>query len=189
MVIAANGDYAGLLSGGCLEGDLREHALAVIATGTCCPVRYDLRGPDDQLWGLGMGCEGYAMQILLLRVGPDNDWQPMAEFTRSLTTRTATAIGVVVESRNPEVPLGSLVLPDRTTGAPQLATAAITAIARARRQATGRSECVARSFSRVETVRPAARAAAARHSAVGRRPRCDAGGRVCRDAQLEDHAG
>lgn len=126
MLIAANGDYAGLLSGGCLEGDLREHALTVIATGTCCPVRYDMRGPEDQLWGLGMGCEG-AMQILLLRVGPDNDWQPVAELARSLSTHTATAIGVVVESRSADVPLGSLVLPGGTAGAtvPALRTPAV----------------------------------------------------------------
>src|SRR5579863_19525 len=141
MLIAANGDFAGLLSGGCLEGDLREHARAVIATGTCCPVRYDMRGPDDQLWGLGMGCEG-AMQILLLRVGPDNDWQPMAELIRSLASHTPTAIGVVVESRNPAAPLGSLVLPDRTqNAATALATPAVTAML-TRVASTGRCECL-----------------------------------------------
>ena len=57
MLIAANGDYAGLLSGGCLEGDLREHALSVIETGEPRIVSYDLFGPDDLLWGLGIGCE------------------------------------------------------------------------------------------------------------------------------------
>ena len=141
MIIAANGDYAGLLSGGCLEGDLQEHALTVIATGKCCPVRYDMRGPDDPLWGLGMGCEG-AMQILLLRVGPDNDWQPMAELARSFASHTATAIGVVVESRDPDVPLGCLVLPARTAGlAAALNTRAI-AETLTRVAASGRSECV-----------------------------------------------
>jgi xanthine dehydrogenase accessory factor len=141
MLIAANGDYAGLLSGGCLEGDLREHALTVIATGTCCPVRYDLRGPDDQLWGLGMGCEG-AMQIVLLRVGPDNAWQPITELARALATHTATAIGVVVESRSPDVALGSVVLPGgilRT--APALSTSAVTATL-TRVAASGRAEYV-----------------------------------------------
>ena len=44
-VVAANGDYAGLLSGGCLEGDLREHALSVIETGEPRIVSYDLFGP------------------------------------------------------------------------------------------------------------------------------------------------
>ncbi len=33
MLIAADGNYAGLLSGGCLEGDLREHASTVRQTG------------------------------------------------------------------------------------------------------------------------------------------------------------
>jgi xanthine dehydrogenase accessory factor len=113
MLIAADGEYAGLLSGGCLEGDLREHARAVISTGAARPVRYDLRDPDDDLWGLGAGCEG-AMQILLLRVGPENDWQPIAEFSRALATRTRTAIGVIVESASADVPLGSLILPGQT---------------------------------------------------------------------------
>jgi xanthine/CO dehydrogenase XdhC/CoxF family maturation factor len=117
MLIADNGEYAGLLSGGCLEGDLREHARAVIATGAACPVRYDFRGPEDDLWGLGLGCEG-AMQILLLRVGPENDWQPVAEFNRALAARSQTAIGVVVESRRADVPLGSLVLPEETRRPP-----------------------------------------------------------------------
>lgn len=113
MLIAANGEYAGLLSGGCLEGDLREHARTVIATGAARPVFYDLRGPDDDLWGLGLGCEG-AMRILLLRVGPENDWQPIAAFSHALATRSPTAIGVVIESTRAEVPLGTLVLPGQT---------------------------------------------------------------------------
>jgi xanthine dehydrogenase accessory factor len=142
MLIAANGDYAGLLSGGCLEGDLREHARSVIATGACCPVRYDMRGPEDELWGLGMGCEG-AMQILLLRVGPDNDWQPVAELARALATHTATAIGVVVESRSAEAPLGTLVLPGRTASAtaPALDTPAV-AGALIRVASSARAECI-----------------------------------------------
>ena len=53
--------------GGCLEGDLREHARAVIASGQARQVSYDMRGPDDRLFGLGAGCEG-AMQVLLLRL-------------------------------------------------------------------------------------------------------------------------
>ncbi len=71
MLIAADGQYAGLLSGGCLESDLREHALQVMASGKAKLITYDTRGSDDLLWGLGVGCEG-AMQILLLRVGPEN---------------------------------------------------------------------------------------------------------------------
>lgn len=69
------------------------------------------------------------MQILLLRVGPENDWQPIAEFNRALATRSRTAIGVVIESRRPEVPLGSLVLPGETgiPPVPALRTPAVAA--------------------------------------------------------------
>jgi xanthine dehydrogenase accessory factor len=110
MLIAANGDYSGLLSGGCLEGDLREHALSVIETGEPRIVSYDLRGPDDLVWGLGLGCEG-AMRILLLRVGPDRDWQPLTHLARALASHTPTAVGVVLESTWPELPIGTITLP------------------------------------------------------------------------------
>jgi len=110
ILIAANGDYAGLISGGCLEGDLREHARAVIATGTARTVRYDMRGDEDLLWGLGLGCEG-AMDILLLRAGADNGWQPLAQLAEALRAHRPTAIGVVVESALPQLAVGALALP------------------------------------------------------------------------------
>src|SRR5262245_44933252 len=97
MLIASDGNYAGLLSGGCLEGDLREHATTVRETGTPRVVSYDLRGPDDLLWGLGVGCEG-AMNILLMRVAAANDWQPIAHLHEALQAHRSTAVGVVVEA-------------------------------------------------------------------------------------------
>jgi len=111
MLIAGNGDYSGLLSGGCLEGDLRQHAHSVIETGEPRIVSYDLFGPDDLLWGLGLGCEG-AMRILLLRAGPDRDWQPLTHLARSLESRIPTAVGIVIESTWPELPIGAVTLPE-----------------------------------------------------------------------------
>jgi len=116
MLIAQNGDYSGLLSGGCLEGDLRQHAHSVIETGEPRIVSYDLFGPDDLLWGLGLGCEG-AMRILLLRAGPDRDWQPLTHLSRSLASRTPTAVGIVLESEWPELPMGAVVLPEGESSA------------------------------------------------------------------------
>lgn len=77
LLIDSHGEYAGLVSGGCLEGDLAMRAGAVRASGDPQIVGYDMRGPDDQLWGLGAGCEG-AMQLLLQRVSATEDWQPLA---------------------------------------------------------------------------------------------------------------
>jgi xanthine/CO dehydrogenase XdhC/CoxF family maturation factor len=77
MLIAQEGEYAGLLSGGCLEGDLRGHAEKVFRTGEARLVHYDMRGPDEWLLGLGSGCEG-AMDIVLQRLDSTNGWQPLA---------------------------------------------------------------------------------------------------------------
>jgi xanthine/CO dehydrogenase XdhC/CoxF family maturation factor len=64
MLIMADGSYRGLLSGGCLEADLKIHAQEVLDTGVARAVEYDMRGPDELLFGLGAGCEG-AMRVLL----------------------------------------------------------------------------------------------------------------------------
>lgn len=76
MLITGRAQMRGLLSGGCLEVDLVEHARAVLASGAARVASYDMRGGDDLLFGIGSGCEG-AMQVLLQRVGPAEDWQPL----------------------------------------------------------------------------------------------------------------
>jgi len=76
MLIARGGRLRGLLSGGCLEVDLVLHAEEVLATGAARLTSYDMRGEGDALFGIGSGCEG-AMQVLLQRVGPAEDWQPL----------------------------------------------------------------------------------------------------------------
>ncbi len=114
MLIAADGQYAGLLSGGCLESDLREHAEQVTASGNAKLITYDTGGSDDLLWGLGVGCEG-AMQILLLRVGPENDWQPLDLFVNGHRRHERVAATVVVTSPHSALPPGSIVL---TAGQP-----------------------------------------------------------------------
>ena len=116
MLIAANGDSAGLLSGGCLEGDLAEYARSVIETGSARLVTYDTRGGDDLVWGLGLGCEG-AMHILLMCAGPANHWQPLAQLADALAAHTPIAVGIVVESDRSDSPVGTVVLHGAGIGA------------------------------------------------------------------------
>jgi xanthine/CO dehydrogenase XdhC/CoxF family maturation factor len=97
MLIAQSGEYAGLLSGGCLEGDLREHAQQVLRTRKAQIVQYDMRSADDQLFGLGAGCEG-AMDILLQAAGSDNQWQPLAALQQHWQTNQAVRVGLMVRS-------------------------------------------------------------------------------------------
>jgi xanthine dehydrogenase accessory factor len=107
MLIARDGEYAGLLSGGCLEGDLREHARAVVASGEARIVSYDMRSTDDQLFGLGSGCEG-AMDVLLKRCGPDEgEWQPLTGMERAFRRGHGQRIAFVTATRLTDLPLGT----------------------------------------------------------------------------------
>jgi len=105
MLIMADGSYFGLLSGGCLEADLGVHARAVLDSGTPRALEYDMRGPDDILFGLGAGCEG-AMRVLLEPAGPGSVAAASLEHAGALTRRgLATSLIVVHESS--DVTLGT----------------------------------------------------------------------------------
>lgn len=64
MLVDDEGRIAGSVSGGCLEGDLAEHARFVLEKGEPKTVFYDLSGTDELAWGLGMGCPG-TIRVLL----------------------------------------------------------------------------------------------------------------------------
>jgi xanthine dehydrogenase accessory factor len=96
MLITGDGEARGLLSGGCLEIDLVEHARAVLGTGAARLASYDMRGEDDRLFGIGSGCEG-AMHVLLQRVGPSECWQPLEAIAARVEAREAGAVAIVVD--------------------------------------------------------------------------------------------
>jgi xanthine dehydrogenase accessory factor len=58
MLIRVDGSTVGLVSGGCLESDLAEHAKRVNTAGRAEIVSYDTRNDEDAPWGLGLGCNG-----------------------------------------------------------------------------------------------------------------------------------
>jgi xanthine/CO dehydrogenase XdhC/CoxF family maturation factor len=106
MLIAGDGQAAGLLSGGCLEADLMERARAVLDTGAPLLVDYDTRGSDDVLWGIGLGCEG-AMTILMQRLDRGNDHQPYRFVDRCRREQTHGRFALVCSSASPALPLGT----------------------------------------------------------------------------------
>ena len=109
LLITRDGEFAGLLSGGCLEGDLAAHAREVIDSGTARQIHYDSRGRDDQLFGLGAGCEG-AMTVFVMRIGPEQDWQPLAHFQQALAAHESTAVGLIVGSTDTSHRTGAVLL-------------------------------------------------------------------------------
>lgn len=108
MLIAADGQYAGLLSGGCLEHDLVEHAQPVFQTGQPKLVQYDNSGDDDQLWGLGTGCDG-GMDVWLVRLDPASSWAPFGVLASGFDQRRAVTYALVLASSIPELPAGAWV--------------------------------------------------------------------------------
>nr|MDP9178342.1 XdhC/CoxI family protein [Gemmatimonadota bacterium] len=69
MLIRVDGSTVGLVSGGCLESDLAEHARRVHETDRAEVVRYDTRDDEDAPWGLGLGCNGL-IDVLLEPLQP-----------------------------------------------------------------------------------------------------------------------
>jgi xanthine dehydrogenase accessory factor len=57
-LILEDGRIIGTVSGGCVEGDIYEHAREVMQSGVPRTLQYDFRGSGDLLWGLGVGCNG-----------------------------------------------------------------------------------------------------------------------------------
>jgi xanthine/CO dehydrogenase XdhC/CoxF family maturation factor len=58
MLVAGDGSTTGNVSGGCLEADVREVALQVIASGAAQSREYCAGSDEIAAWDLGVGCEG-----------------------------------------------------------------------------------------------------------------------------------
>ena len=55
-----------------------------------------MRGEDDRLFGIGSACEG-AISVLLQRVGPVENWQPLAAMAACVESRRGGALALIVE--------------------------------------------------------------------------------------------
>lgn len=64
MLIKANGDATGTVSGGCLEADVMERAKRVLETGRAEVFVYDTTADENSVFSLNMGCRG-VLRILL----------------------------------------------------------------------------------------------------------------------------
>ena len=64
MLIREDGSTVGAISSGCLEADVAERAKKIMNASGAITVVYDLTAPENEVWGLNLGCNG-VIQILL----------------------------------------------------------------------------------------------------------------------------
>ncbi len=95
LLIEGDGRLTGVLSGGCLERDLVERARSLLTLDACRLECYDLRSPDEALWGLGLGCGG-KITLLLQPLAPDaGESSPLARFERVALARRPAVVATV----------------------------------------------------------------------------------------------
>lgn len=93
MLITADGDAVGTVSGGCLEADLTERAKRVLRSGRSEVFTYDTTAEEDSVFSLNMGCRG-VMRVLLEAVDLES---PIVNALRRVReTRTPMASAVLV---------------------------------------------------------------------------------------------
>lgn len=109
MLIATDNSYRGLISGGCLEADLAEHAKQVFEDGKPRNVCYDMSEGDDFAWGLGLGCDGI-IHLMLQRLDSKAEFGFLKVLDKAWKARHQGLLGLVVSSDNPDYPKGEFAL-------------------------------------------------------------------------------
>ena len=104
MLVTADGQLTGAISGGCLEGDaLRKASLAMIEKRTML-VTYDTNDEDDAKLGMGLGCNGI-IQVLIEPIDKTNTNNPI-ELLKAVAEKRQKAVLVTLfslqDKKNPQ---------------------------------------------------------------------------------------
>jgi len=121
MLISADGSFEGMISGGCLEGDLLHHAETVFATGKPTFVTYDMHAGEDLVWSLGLGCDG-VINLMLQLLHRADGFGFLDSLDAALASRKACLLALTTQAA-PGLPRGALALltdADISMGEPNL---------------------------------------------------------------------
>ena len=130
MLIEADLQSLGTISGGCLEGDVRENARAVFADGQPRLLHYDATSEDDILWGTGLGCSG-TVDVLLERLPSGPLHYPTFLHGCALENRHGVLVTVfATEGETKAAPGQHLILDERKNALDDIADSELRAIAR-----------------------------------------------------------
>lgn len=97
-----DGSYEGVLSGGCVEGDIYAHCQDVFQTGEPKHIFYNLED-DDPIFGFGVGCDG-GMEIFLQIFDPITQSEEAKNlldiYSFSLNSPTEYCVLTILESED-----------------------------------------------------------------------------------------
>ena len=111
MLISRDDSFEGMISGGCLEGDLLHHAAEVFSSGEAKYVTYDMHAGDDLVWSLGLGCDG-EIHLMLQRLEREHGFEFLEQLEASHAARCAVLLALTTQS-NGSLPLATSALLDR----------------------------------------------------------------------------
>jgi xanthine/CO dehydrogenase XdhC/CoxF family maturation factor len=92
LLVPAEGEPIGNISGGCLEGDVARVGREVMAAGEPRVVSFDLTADDDAVWGYGLGCNG----AFELYVEPTDGALEAASALRAALAGEPTVLSIVI---------------------------------------------------------------------------------------------
>ena len=95
---AEDGKLTGLLSGGCVENDVIEHGKQMINSGDTKCLQYDLRDNGEDVWGLGVGCNG-SMEIFLEPYDPRGQHPSSQVIEEMYAVTTPHIVSTVIEAQ------------------------------------------------------------------------------------------
>lgn len=98
LLLTADGQRLGSISGGCLEEDVLVRARRVLATGLAETVVYDTTSENDLVWGVGLGCHG-VVRVVLETLPPRPAWA--VALAENFAARRSTPLAIVHTAADP----------------------------------------------------------------------------------------
>jgi len=106
MLVFESGNFAGGISGGCLEGDALKRSQMAILKEKPSIVTYDTSNGDENQIGVGLGCDG-VIDVLISPIRKENN--PLTFLEMCLNTRQTHVIITLIASNSTDnkFPLGA----------------------------------------------------------------------------------
>jgi xanthine/CO dehydrogenase XdhC/CoxF family maturation factor len=107
LLVPEDGAPIGNISGGCLEGDVTDMARIVMEEGRARLAGWDLTADDDEVWGLGLGCNG-AIEVFIEPA--DRAAEVAGALRMALEEERPISVVTVLESARDDVETGARIV-------------------------------------------------------------------------------